>query len=66
MILERFSRRYILSKLQEEWKMVEKRFYPRFLPQAETIFSVGNVAPCSELLGWLGFATSCLEDVSDV
>jgi alpha,alpha-trehalose phosphorylase len=26
----------------EEWKMVEKRFYPRFLPQAETIFSVGN------------------------
>jgi alpha,alpha-trehalose phosphorylase len=26
----------------EEWKMVEKCFYPRFLPQAETIFSVGN------------------------
>jgi alpha,alpha-trehalose phosphorylase len=26
----------------KEWKMVEKRFYPRFLPQAETIFSVGN------------------------
>jgi alpha,alpha-trehalose phosphorylase len=26
----------------EEWKMVENRFYPRFLPQAETIFSVGN------------------------
>jgi alpha,alpha-trehalose phosphorylase len=26
----------------EEWKMVEKRFYPRFLPQAETVFSVGN------------------------
>jgi alpha,alpha-trehalose phosphorylase len=26
----------------EEWKMVEKRFYPRYLPQAETIFSLGN------------------------
>jgi alpha,alpha-trehalose phosphorylase len=26
----------------EEWKMVETRFYPRYLPQAETIFSLGN------------------------
>jgi alpha,alpha-trehalose phosphorylase len=26
----------------DEWKMVETRFYPRYLPQAETIFSIGN------------------------
>ena len=26
----------------DDWKMMEKRFYPRFLPQAETIFSIGN------------------------
>jgi alpha,alpha-trehalose phosphorylase len=26
----------------EEWRIVEKQFYPRFLPQTETIFSVSN------------------------
>ena len=26
----------------EDWKMIEKHFYERFLPQAETIFSIGN------------------------
>lgn len=26
----------------DEWRIVEKRFYPRFLPQTETIFSVAN------------------------
>jgi alpha,alpha-trehalose phosphorylase len=26
----------------DDWKMMEKRFYQRFLPQAETIFSIGN------------------------
>ncbi len=26
----------------DEWKFIEKRFYPRFLPQMETIFSTGN------------------------
>jgi alpha,alpha-trehalose phosphorylase len=26
----------------EDWRMVEKGFYTRFLPQAETIFSIGN------------------------
>lgn len=26
----------------DEWKLVEKKFYPRFLPQTETIFSVSN------------------------
>ncbi len=26
----------------DEWKMVETRFYRRHLPQAETIFSIGN------------------------
>jgi len=25
-----------------EWKIIEKRFYPRFLAQSETIFSTGN------------------------
>ena len=25
-----------------EWKIIEKRFYPRFLAQNETIFSTGN------------------------
>ncbi|MBN1141627.1 MAG: glycoside hydrolase family 65 protein [Deltaproteobacteria bacterium] len=26
----------------DEWRIVEKQFYPRFLPQTETIFSVAN------------------------
>ena len=26
----------------DDWKMVETRFYSRYLPQAETIFSIGN------------------------
>ncbi len=26
----------------DEWKIIEKRFYPRFLAQMETIFSLGN------------------------
>ena len=26
----------------DEWKIVEKKFYPRFLAQTETIFSVSN------------------------
>ncbi|MCK5186308.1 MAG: glycoside hydrolase family 65 protein, partial [Deltaproteobacteria bacterium] len=25
-----------------EWKIVEKRFYPRYLAQSETLFSTGN------------------------
>ncbi len=25
-----------------EWKMIESSFYPRFLAQTETIFSIGN------------------------
>jgi len=27
---------------QDEWKIIEKRFYPRFLGQMETIFSLAN------------------------
>jgi alpha,alpha-trehalose phosphorylase len=26
----------------DEWKIIEKRFYPKFLPQMETIFSLAN------------------------
>lgn len=26
----------------DDWKVIERRFYPRYLPQTETIFSVGN------------------------
>lgn len=26
----------------DEWRMIETRFYARYLPQAETIFSIGN------------------------
>ncbi|NIO15599.1 MAG: glycoside hydrolase family 65 protein [Deltaproteobacteria bacterium] len=26
----------------DEWSFVEKKFYPRFLPQMETVFSIGN------------------------
>ena len=26
----------------DPWRMIEKEFYPRFLAQAETIFSLGN------------------------
>jgi len=26
----------------DEWRMLEKRFYPKILPQTETIFSIGN------------------------
>ena len=26
----------------DEWRLVEKDFYPRFLAQSETMFSVGN------------------------
>ena len=26
----------------DEWRMVEKRFYPRLLDQAETFFSIAN------------------------
>jgi alpha,alpha-trehalose phosphorylase len=31
---------YVYPK--DEWRMVEKKFHPRFLAEAETIFSVGN------------------------
>jgi alpha,alpha-trehalose phosphorylase len=26
----------------DPWRMVEKRFYPKFLPATETIFAVAN------------------------
>lgn len=26
----------------DDWKLIERRFYPKFLPQAETLFSVSN------------------------
>ena len=37
----------------DEWRLVEKRFYPRFLAQAETFFTTAN--------GYLGIRGACDE-----
>ncbi len=41
----------------DPWRMIEKEFYPRFLAQAETIFSLGN--------GYLGMR-GCFEEGTPV